>query len=391
MTKRNRREHRLPGNDGRWFLELVGAEQPPPDATTTLAELASPDPAAIPAAAATNTLGGHGGIVLGHDPGSETNGGIDFTRGLLLDDDDEAHDLDIAGDDDTASVMSDWEPEELSRSLLSSRTVRWTVVLFVVLLGAAVAVGIFWLPRAAEREAATAGTEMSAAMAELRNELPDAQGALALVTDPLTDDEALGDVIPATADLDAKAHTVSSLGAEELSSRLDFLPGDPLGELADTQDRMRFLGAGGEQIAARIGRGYVYRTTFPRLLQTPLLPASIGDSSAINQLSVSLASALADSVDLVADLPTDPAFASAQQAAIDAVDRFEEWIVDYLAALRNGDPEQVQELIREVDTLREDLDTGMTDGLLALRSEVDQQILDLASEAEAAIAAIPTF
>jgi len=171
---------------------------------------------------------------------------------------------------------------------------------------------------------------------------------------------------------------------------MSFLPGDPMAELRPTQERMAFVGAGGEQIAARVGRGYVYRTTVPRLMLTPLLPASIGDSAAINELSVALASSLADSVDLVASLPSDPAFDSTRQQAVIAVDRFEDWIVDYLAALRNGDPVQVQGFIKELDELRSDLETRITDALLVLRTDVDEQIIELAEQTEAAIASLPS-
>ncbi|RPI20136.1 MAG: hypothetical protein EHM57_08615 [Actinobacteria bacterium] len=163
-----------------------------------------------------------------------------------------------------------------------------------------------------------------------------------------------------------------------------------MAELRPTQERMEFIAAGGEQIAARIGHGYVYRTTVPQLMATPLLPASIGDSAAINELSLALASSLADSVDLVAALPADPAFDSTREQAGAAVERYEEWIVDYLAALRNGDAEQVQGFIRELDALRADLEQRITDSLLVLRSDLDRQIIDLAAETETAIASLPS-
>lgn len=391
VTKRNRREQRLPGNDGRWFLELVGAEQPPPDATTTLAELASPDPGVIPGSEATATIGGHGGIILGHDAGTDTNGRAPATTETT-----ESGPFAISAasitdpDEETDRALGEWEPEELSRSLRSRRTVRWVVIALLVVIGAVAAGAIIWLPRAAENEAETMAADFSAAMTELRNELPDSQAALATVTDPLTPDAEIASVIPATAELDARAHTVSELASAPLTSRMSFLPGDPMAELRPTQERMAFVGAGGEQIAARVGRGYVYRTTVPRLMLTPLLPASIGDSAAINELSVALASSLADSVDLVASLPSDPAFDSTRQQAVIAVDRFEDWIVDYLAALRNGDPVQVQGFIKELDELRSDLETRITDALLVLRTDVDEQIIELAEQTEAAIASLPS-
>jgi hypothetical protein len=383
VTKRNRREHRLPGNDGRWFLELVGAEQPPPDTSVTLAKLASPDPDVIPGSEPTATIGRHGGILLGHDSVTNTNGDYRTSTAITA----EA----IAADPDTEATLGTWEPEELSTKLRSQHKVRWTVLAFIVVIGAAAGAAAFWLPRAAEREAAATAADFSSAMADLRNELPDSQGALAVITNPLTTPVDMAAVIPATAELDAKSHVVSQLATEPMSSRLSFLPGDPMAALQPTQERMSFLGAGGEQVATRIGRGYVYRTTMPQLLVTPLLPASIGDSSEINALSVTLAASLADSVDLVAALPADTVFDAARQAAIDAIERYEDWIVDYLAALRNGDPEQVQGFIRELDGLREGLELHTAEALLVLRSDVDTQILDLATNIEAAIAAMPNY
>lgn len=388
MTKR-RREGRLPGNDGRWFLELVGAEEQPPAPTTSLAELASPDPAAAVTHEGTATMGGHGGIVFGNEGGSSTaaESGAATTPSTTTDTGEFA--VVPAPAATGPAALEHWTPEGLSRPLRSRRNFRWGVFGLALVVGAAATAAIIWLPRLAEQRAAVTADEYRTTLTDLRNELPDSQRTLAVLTSPETPDEDLSVVIPATAKLDAKADMVNQLATEPLPSTVVPLPRNPLRELADTREDMTFVGAAGESIATRMGRGYVYRTTMPLLLATPELPTVVTGSQQINELSVALASSLADSVDLVASLPSDPAFDSVRNEAIVAVQRFEDWTLDYLATLRTGDAVTAQALVDELETISTDLANRTTQALLVLRSDVDAEIIALAATIEAVLTAMP--
>jgi len=388
MTKRRKQEASLPGNDGKWFLELVGVEEPVPTTATTLAELASPEPVTVEIVDGAATMGGHGGIVLGQEAGSET---LVEASVVPADPGDAPDTLAVKAPRSSSvdSTLDEWQPDELSRSLRSGRRVRWTVLLIALIVGAAVAIAVIQFPRAADQAAQVVADDYRSSMVDLRNQLPSTQQALATLTDPETGEADLSTVVPATAALGALSNTVTQLAGEPLSPTIPLLPWDPMMDLEPTREQMTFIGASGEQIALRLGHGYVYRTTMPLLLETPDLPTEASDSQTINALSVDLASALADSADLVASLPQDPAFDATRDVAIEYVERFQAWTIDYLTALRGVDVGQAESLVDELVQMQIDLAMRTAQSLLLLRAELDQQVIELATDTEAAIAAMP--
>jgi hypothetical protein len=384
----------LPGNDGSWFLELVGSKEADPHHADTLAEMASPVPAGEeaskaepdpPVAATASVVGAAAPTETSAAASLDTGTGETATSGSTDLSPAEA----AAATNATDDALSDWEPDEMSRPLRSRRSFRWAAALTVLLLVAAVAAGIILLPRVGEQEADELAADYRQALVNLRNLLPATQEALADLTDASSTPDEIAGVVPATAELSAKSHDVATLGTEPLPQTLPLVPRGPLEELEPTRNAMVIHGAEGDVIALRLGHGFAYRTTIPALLATPDLPTE-ADTAMINELSVALAESLADTSQLVSELPEDPAFTEVKSQADAATIRFAAWQPEYLEALRSGDVDDATVLIVELDETRIALVDANAAALTLLRTDLDEQIIVLADDIEATLNAMPT-
>jgi hypothetical protein len=360
MTSQDSPQDR-PGNDGRWFLELTGSVESEPTSTSSFATLENLEvqagvAAAVAAGAATAT-----------DEADET-GEIEITAG--------------------AGPLDDWQPEGLSRTLIKRKPFRWTVVGLTLIVILAIVAGVLWLPRAAENQATDLATSYSTALTDYRNVLPDTQAAVLVLADPESTESEITGVIPATADLQGHANGVSTMAAEPLPFTLPFVSRSSFEALEPTRSSMVVLGRSGEDVAARIGRGYVYRTTVPELFSMPDLPVE-ADTGTINQLSVDLASVLADTSSLASELPEDPLFVPVKAAATEAAERFAEWQLEYLEALRSDDPEAATALLSELADARDTIEHANAVALVTLGEEVNAEIVVLAGNIEETIASMP--
>ena len=389
----------LPGNDGSWFLELVGSKEADPHHADTLAEMASPAPAGQeasktepdPPVAAT-------GSAVGADAPTETSATASLDTGTGETATSGSTDLSPAEAAEAAEAtaataatddaLSDWEPDEISRPLRSRRSFRLAAALTMILLVAAVVAGIILLPRVGEQEADQLAADYRQALVDLRNLLPATQEALADLTDASSTPDEIAGVVPATAELNAKSHDVEPWGTEPLPQTLPLVPRDSHEELEPTREAMVSHGAEGDVIALRLGHGFAYRTTIPVLLATPDLPTE-ADTAVINELSVALAESLAETSQLVSELPEDPAFTEVKSLADAAAIRFAAWQSEYLEALRSGDVDAATELVVELDETRTALADANAAALALLRTDLDEQIIVLATGIEATLNAMP--
>lgn len=360
MTSQDSPQDR-PGNDGRWFLELAGTVESEPTSTSSFATL--------------ENLEVQAGVAAAVAAGTAT----------AIDEADETGEMEIAVVD---GPLDDWQPEGLSRTLIKRKPFRWTVVglTFIVIL--AIVAGVLWLPRAAENQATDLATSYSAALTDYRNVLPETQAAVLVLADPESTESEITGVIPATANLQGHANGVSTMAAEPLPSTLPFVSRSSFEALEPTRSSMVVLGRSGEDVAARIGRGYVYRTTVPELFSMPDLPVE-ADTGTINQLSVDLASVLADTSSLASELPEDPLFVPVKTAATEAAERFAEWQLEYLEALRSDDPEAATALLSELADARDTIEHANAVALVTLGEEVNAEIVVLAGNIEETIASMP--
>ena len=375
MTSQDSPQDR-PGNDGRWFLELTGTVESEPTSTSSFATLENLDIQAGVAAAVA------AGTATATDEADET-GEMEITAVTAAPTADTAVVASVEG-----GPLDDWQPEGLSRTLIKRKPFRWTVVGLTVIVILAIVAGVLWLPRAAENQATDLATSYSAALTDYRNVLPETQAAVLVLADPESTESEITGVIPATANLQGHANGVSTMAAEPLPSTLPFVSRSSFEALEPTRSSMVVLGRSGEDVAARIGRGYVYRTTVPELFTMPDLPVE-ADTGTINQLSVDLASVLADTSRLASELPEDPLFVPVKTAATEAAERFAEWQLDYLEALRSDDPEAATALLSELADARDTIEHANAVALVTLGEEVNAEIVLLAGNIEETIASMP--
>jgi hypothetical protein len=366
----------LPGNDGRWFLELAGVIEPAPRPTETYTELEAlePPPAFVASESVAVTAGA---AAVSGSLSADTNGGTEGDNETFVP---------VAPRSDEG--LKDWRPDDVSPRLGRHGFGRWLAGALFVLAVAAVALAVFLLPRAVQSEADALATGYAQSLTDLRNELPNSQGALASLTDPASTPEAVSASVPAIGDLNTRGTVVISLATTPLPSTLVLIPRGPLVALDPTRTTMLILGAEAEGISGRLATTFTYRSTVPALFATPDLPVE-ADSATTDALSVALAESLAETARLVADLPPDPTFTETRDLATKASERYATWQLEYLDALREGHTDRATALIVELDAAVDDIDAALGVALGVVRVEVDPRIVALAIETESAIADIP--
>jgi hypothetical protein len=352
----------LPGNDGRWFLELVGVAEPAPESTdayATLESLVPPptadDTATLSTAAVAAAV--NGALSAG---GAENGEFVPLTTGA-------------------ARAIRD----------VSHRRWRWWALATVAaLLIVAVGAGVSLLPRSTAANATMLAASYRAALVEVRSELPATQQALASLTDLKSSDDAVSTVPTAMADLNAKSARAAALGTQPLPGTPPLVSPSPLEALGPTRTTMTILGASGRDLAGRLGLGFTYRTTMGSIFAVTSLPVEAADP-AITELSLALAGHLAETGRLIADLPPEAVFVEVRDAAVNASERYATWQLEYLDTLRQGDAGRARRLIAERGAALTELSSMLTAALAVTRSELDALIVILATELEAAIVAVP--
>ncbi len=367
---RKEQEPLLPGNDGRWFLEVAGIVDEPPTPTSTYTELEQLEaPAPVvesESAAATATTAAVSGSL------AEDADGDEFVPVTAQDGD----------------ALSDWEPDPASSRLGRHSYGRWIAAGAVVAVLAVVGWLIYSLPNNVQQEADDLAASYRTSLTALRNELPTTQTALQVLTDPASSPEEVSAVIPAIGDINTRATVVVGQATTPLPSTLPLVPTTPLDDLEPTRSAMLIVGAEAEGISGRLATTFAYRSTVPMLFATPQLPVQ-ADSATVDQLSVDLAESLATTARLISELPPDPTFATTRDLATAASDRYATWQLEYLDALREGDTTRATALVTELGVAKSSIERELDRALATVRSEVDPKIIDLATETEAVVAAIP--
>ncbi len=336
MTQRPGSGPSLPGNDGSWFLRAVGGEAP----AATLDDV---------------------------DADSTTEAVAELWKAGLED------------------ALTDWSPDELSRTVERDRRFRWPVVITVGLLTLAVIAVVVWLPTTSEGRADATAKNYSAALIEIRSDLPDTQQVLAVVTEPAADATQFAELIPTVTDLSADADAALAVAAEPLPSPWPLAPDEPFHQIAPFRDAVSAHATSAEAIARRLGDVLDYRSLFSGFMDVGQLPTTASD---LNEINTRLATAAADSSLILGELPEDAALDEHRTAAQLFLERFLVWQIDYADALRNDDTELVALLINEFATERANLDALMIEALSTIRGEIDQAIIQLATEIDDTLAGL---
>lgn len=353
----------LPGNDGRWFLEVIGVIEPELEPTATYATLETlvPPPVAddsttVNTASASAAV--NGALLAEPTPNGEL---VPLAPGAA-----------VSGAEDGPRRRRVW----------------WVTGLLLLILGGAVGAGIYLLPRASDQDAAVLASQHRSVMVEMRSELPSTQQALADLTDPTASPESVSAVPEAIAALNSMSGRAIAVATTPMPATLPLVPRDGFDSLEPTRETMTILGATGRDVAGRIGIGFTYRTSIEALFGVDGLPVEAPDE-AITDLSLALAEDLADTGRLIADLPPDARFAAVAEAATVASQRYPTWQLEYLDALRQGDRDQAGALVAELAAARRTVDSRLHTALSDMRTELDGLIVMLAAELEAAIETVP--
>ncbi|MGB5432763.1 MAG: hypothetical protein WBO21_07125, partial [Acidimicrobiia bacterium] len=288
----------------------------------------------------------------------------------------------------TGDSLPYWEPDAMSSRIGGRGYGRWVAAGVVVALIAAVGFAVYYFPRGVQEDADALAATYRASLTDLRNELPTTQIALQILTDPATTPDEVSSTVPAIGDLNSDATVVIRQATAPLPSTVPLVPRTPLEDLEPTRNTMLILGAEGEGISGRLATTFAYRSTVPALFATPELPTQ-AESADVDQLSVALAESLAETARLISDLPPDPTFAATRELATEASARYATWQLEYLDALREGDTARAASLVTELEEARDGIEDLLIAALATVRAELDPRIVSLATETEAAVAAIP--
>ena len=323
---------RLPGNDGRWFLKAAGVDT----AATELGDVAG-----------------------------DTESTSELVRELWETD---------PGHGDIAT----WSPSELSRLVQRKRNFRWSMVGAALLLVAALAAFALWLPGTSERRAAEVGTRYEMMYLTLYEDLAPSQQVLATVTDPFVDIADFGQPSAVVTEMRSNAGDALVLATTRIPSPYPLAPSAPLTRLNPHRDSLSVHATSSEAIARRLGDLLDYHAISERLFAIEELPSD-GAGVNLNELSERLAAVAAESTTALDELPEDAAFAEHKAATRAVVTRFSEWQVDYVEALRVDDTAAAEVLVTEWSAMTDELDALFVGALARIRTELDAEIIELAT------------
>ncbi len=118
----------------------------------------------------------------------------------------------------------------------------------------------------------------------------------------------------------------------------------------------------GLAIERRLGDALTYRLVFQKAFQIPDLPGTASPDE-ISALGVELGLGLAATLDALAALPNDLAFETHRAEAETLANRYAEWQIDYLSALRAADLPTATALVEELETAVDATTTGVANPL----------------------------
>lgn len=276
--------------------------------------------------------------------------------------------------DPVEDTFAEWEPTALSAAYRSKRTWRWPFIITTLLLAGVVGTALWWAPRFIESRIDDRRVEFSTAARDLQATLPAVAEAIAPVTGP--DSAQALTAINAITSLQDAATRLEAVTLLSHPAGLPFVEPDPATELEPVRDRAARLAPSAETLGRRLTEAVTYRTIADDAFVLPDLPVE-ADPATISALSVSLATALADTVAVASALPSDPAF-GIHDAYLDAtITRYEGWQAEYLDALRRGDGSSANALIAELEAILDGLDAALVESLDGLGAELRQQVTDL--------------
>lgn len=248
-----------------------------------------------------------------------------------------------------------------------TRSFRWSVIIAAVLV-LAISVAVLQIGvRLPARVADEALTTYRTAIAEAQAALPDTQAVMLAITDPTVTVEGLSDAAVTLSQLDTVSRNLFTTASEPLSSTPPLVSRADLDALTPLRTDMANASQEGLAIERRLGDALTYRLVFQKAFPVPELPVTASPDE-ISAMGVELGLGLAATLDALAALPNDPAFESHRLQAMALAERFAEWQIDYLSALRAVDLSTATALVEELETAVDRVTAGITVSLRTVAS-----------------------
>ena len=266
-------------------------------------------------------------------------------------------------------------------SEVPDRTFRWSVIIAAV-VALTIAVALLQIAiRIPTRIAADATATYRSDIADARDLLPTARSVTLSITDPAVTVEGLSDAAVNLSQLDTAARNLFTDASERLSSTPPLVSRTEIDALTPIRSDMARASQDGLAIERRLGDALTYRLVFGKAFALPDLPVTASPDE-ISALGVELGLGLAATLDAIAALPNDPAFEAHRAQAEVLADRYAEWQIEYLSALRAGDLNTAAVLVEELQVAVEQLTTGIAFPLQTVaawtNSEIDRYDTTLA-------------
>lgn len=237
-------------------------------------------------------------------------------------------------------------PIEVSDTYRSGRTFRWTVVI--------AGIGVVVLSLVALRLAGQRPVEIAEQMAaDLRVQSSRLSASLVgfdatarTVVDPASTVGTLTQLTPELSSLDAFARDLAATAGAELPQPSLFGPSAPIELLESPRQLLQQASERALTLERRLSDTVTYRVAIAQLFLSPDLPVT-ADEAALADLGAELGLMTATSERVLGQLPDDPFFASHTATGVETLEYLQEWQVDYLGTLREGDAVAAGTLRRE--------------------------------------------
>jgi hypothetical protein len=274
---------------------------------------------------------------------------------------------------ETTPLITDWKPASFDSLAASGRTFRWPIIVAALLVlfgGLALIHSASTMP---EHAATTAKQTYLHATTDYAAQLPNAHQTVAVITDPASQTAALSDAAVSLSSFDSPARALFEVAAEPLPTVLPLVSRTPLDALTPVRRSMATASEIGLSVERRLGDALSYRLVLEKAFQLPQLPTAATQQQ-IATLGVSLGLAVTTTSESVTQLPDEPFLAEHLAGATQLSLRLDDWQVEYLDALRQGDQEQAAALVQEIDQRIAALQAGLASPLAAMHDWAETQL-----------------
>ena len=259
----------------------------------------------------------------------------------------------------------------------TDRRFRISVVLTWIVLLSFIATGGVYAFFQPSRAADATHDEYTSALVALHGEMVAAQNALDVITGSATSAADLGTVYAPLASFDGRASIVRAVAVAPLPQPWPLVPSAPIDDLDSLRSEIGVIATSSSALADRLKTALDYRASLSSVGKLPDLPV-VADAAAVNTLSVSLASYLADSTTVANGLPTHAAFADHRDSLRSWLDALSGLQVTYLDALRNADAAIAANAVNDIYEGELSVTVSLTEALATLRVTLDKLILETA-------------